>query len=100
MSMTFPTSQLTLATLIVVGGAAMYPGRGVNAQSAPQAAAPLPDIGDRKTITEADCTATKLGTTVPVAAIGEPVSNVTLSEPRWTAAVDAAPAVDRSARQR
>ena len=64
----------------------------MGAQSAPPAAAPLPDIGERKTITEADCTATKLGTAVPVAAIGEPVSNVTLTEPRWTAAADPAPA--------
>ncbi len=91
MSMTLPIPQLTLATLAVVG-AATIPGIGVNAQSAPQAAAPLPDIGERRTITEADCTATKLGTAVPVAAIGEPVSNVTLSAPRWTAAVDPAPA--------
>lgn len=92
MSMTLPITKLTLATLIVVGAAAAHPGSGVDAQSAPQAAAPLPDIGERRTITEGDCTATKLGTAVPVAAIGEPVSNVTLSEPRWTAAADPAPA--------
>ena len=39
-----------------------------------------------KTITEADCTAAKLGSSIPVTAIGEPVSAVTLSEPRWNVA--------------
>lgn len=39
-----------------------------------------------KTITEADCTAAKLGDSIPVSAIGEPVSAVTLSAPRWIAA--------------
>ena len=92
MSMTLSLPKLTLATLLVVGGAATIPDGSLDAQSAPQAPAPLPDIGERKTITEAECTATKLGTAVPVAAIGEPVSNVTLSEPRWTAAADPAPA--------
>ena len=92
MSMTLSLPKLTLATLLVVGGAATIPDRSLDAQSAPQAAATLPDIGERKTITEAECTAAKLGTAVPVAAIGEPVSNVTLSEPRWTAAAYPAPA--------
>jgi hypothetical protein len=39
-----------------------------------------------KLITEADCTAAKLGSDIPVSAIGEPVSGVTLSAPTWTAA--------------
>ncbi len=51
-------------------------------------AAPLPDIGERKTITEGDCTAEKLGTSIPVRSIGEPVSSVALSEPKWTAATE------------
>ncbi len=48
--------------------------------------------GTPKTITEADCTASKLGTTIPISSIGEPVSGVTLSEPRWTTAADDHPA--------
>jgi pimeloyl-ACP methyl ester carboxylesterase len=36
-----------------------------------------------RTITEAECTAAKLGDSIPVSAIGEPVSGVTLSAPRW-----------------
>jgi len=39
--------------------------------------------GETRTITEADCTAAKLGDSLPVSAIGEPVSGVTLSAPRW-----------------
>jgi feruloyl esterase len=39
-----------------------------------------------KTITEADCTAVKLGDSIAASAIGEPVSAVTLSSPRWNAA--------------
>jgi feruloyl esterase len=44
------------------------------------------------TIAETDCTSMKLGSTVPVASIGEPVSSVTLKDPRWTAATGNAPA--------
>ena len=45
-----------------------------------------------KEITEADCAAAKLGSTIPVSAIGEPVSGVTLSAPVWTGAAGANPA--------
>ncbi len=41
---------------------------------------------ETRTITEADCTAAKLGDSIPVSAIGEPVSGVTLSAPRWNPA--------------
>ena len=44
------------------------------------------------TLTQADCTAAKLGDAIPAAAIGERVSGVTLLEPRWVAATDALPA--------
>jgi len=62
---------------------------------------------DAKAITEADCTASKIGDHVPASAIGEPVSAVTLSVPSWKPAAGTAPAycsvdgaiapVDRSA---
>ena len=45
-----------------------------------------------KTITEADCTAAKLGSEIPVNAIGEPVSAVTLGAPQWHAQTSGAPA--------
>ncbi|HSW48667.1 MAG TPA: tannase/feruloyl esterase family alpha/beta hydrolase, partial [Bryobacteraceae bacterium] len=43
-------------------------------------------------ITEADCTAAKLGSEIPVSAIGEPVSAVTLSAPKWYAEANGLPA--------
>jgi pimeloyl-ACP methyl ester carboxylesterase len=58
------------------GAAAMFWASGLGAQ------APLPS----KTITESDCTAAKLGSSIPASAVGEPVSGITLSEPRWNAA--------------
>jgi pimeloyl-ACP methyl ester carboxylesterase len=61
------------------------------AYGAPQAtAAALPDIAPRVRITEADCTAAKLGTSIPPSSIGEPVSAVTLAAPVWTPGADAA----------
>ena len=45
-----------------------------------------------KTITEADCTAAKLGSEIPAGAIGEPVSAVTLNAPQWHAETANAPA--------
>ena len=43
-------------------------------------------------ITDADCTAERLGTTIPISALGEPVGGVTLTAPRWTTATANAPA--------
>jgi hypothetical protein len=58
-------------------------------QSAPQQ---LPDIGARLVITEADCTAATLGSSLPPSSIGEPVSGVTIGAPSWVAATESAPA--------
>jgi hypothetical protein len=52
----------------------------------------LPSLGENKIIAEADCTAAKLGSTIPVSAIGEPVSGVTLNAPVWTGATNSTPA--------
>jgi feruloyl esterase len=47
--------------------------------------APLvqPAPGSTVVIAEADCSAARLGTSIPVTAIGEPVSSVTIGPPRW-----------------
>ena len=45
-----------------------------------------------KVITEADCAAAKLGSAIPVSAIGEPVSGVALDAPVWTAGKSSSPA--------
>ena len=61
----------------------------------PSAASRLPALGPNLDLTEADCTAAKLGSSVPVAAIGEPVSAVTFAVPTWQAPAGAAPAYCR-----
>ena len=61
-------------------------------QAAGTPAPRLVQLGPDKTITEADCTAATLGSSIPAAAIGEPVSSVTLFAPRWIAATATAPA--------
>jgi feruloyl esterase len=43
-------------------------------------------------ITAGVCTAAKIGETIPVSAIGEPVSAVTLAAPKWVPAADGLPA--------
>src|SRR5215831_3600265 len=53
-----------------------------------QATATQPD----RVIAAEDCTSAKLGTTIPVSSIGEPVAGVTLAAPRWVAAAGNAPA--------
>lgn len=56
------------------------------------AARQLTSIDSNKTISEADCTTNKLGSTIPISAIGEPVSGIALSAPRWIAASGNMPA--------
>ena len=51
-----------------------------------------PAGAENKVITEADCTAAKLGSTIPASAIGEPISGVTLDAPVWTGAAGSNPA--------
>ena len=51
-----------------------------------------PEIMIGKTISEIDCAAAVVGTTIAASSIKEPVSAVTLSVPRWNAATDATPA--------
>ena len=53
----------------------------IHAQTIPSLGSKLPPLAGNKVVTEADCSAAKLGTTIPVSAVGEPVSGVTLSAP-------------------
>ncbi len=63
-----------------------------SASTVPAPGSLLPWPSENIVITEADCAASKLGTTIPVSAIGEPVSGVTLSAPVWSAAAGSTPA--------
>ncbi len=75
-------SHMLTATLLRHAGIAVLFSAGAWAQ------APRPD----KVITEANCTAEKLGASIPATAIGEPVSAVTLSAPVWNSEANGNPA--------
>lgn len=68
--------------VLVTTGAALV--RSQTAATAPPAPA--------RAITAATCTASRIGGAIPVSAIGEPVSGVTLDAPVWTAPSDTVPA--------
>jgi hypothetical protein len=42
-----------------------------------------------KAISAEDCTSERLGTAIPISAIGEPVAGVTLAAPKWVSAGNA-----------
>ena len=98
----------TVLTVAVVLGLGLMARLGL-AASEGRTAPPLQTPTDQadKTVTQADCTASRLGTAIPSSAIGEPVSSVALSPPQWVAAAGSVPAhcavdgtmapVDRSA---
>ena len=56
-------------------------------QAAPTQAGPA----GARAITQAQCSVDRLGTAIPVASIGEPLSGVTLDAPNWTAATATTP---------
>jgi hypothetical protein len=68
------------------------PASQASASLIPAPGSPLRAPAENKTITEDDCTAAKLGSTIPISAIGEPVSGVTLNAPVWTGAAGSNPA--------
>jgi feruloyl esterase len=78
-----------IATLLVLLLIASWTSRELASR---QAAAAAPGAASPATLTEADCTAARLGSDVPVSAIGEKVKAVTLMAPRWVNAAGAAPA--------
>ncbi len=79
-------ATLALAGAFVLMTAGAVPMRG---QSAAVAAPSGP--GAARSIDEATCAAARLGTSMPISAIGEPVSAVTLEPPIWTAVTEVAP---------
>ena len=81
MSAWFVTRTLTLTLAL-----AFFAGERPSLKQGAPAAAPV-----QKTLAQTDCSKSVLGSSVPIAAIKEPVSGVTLNEPRWTEANGAAP---------
>jgi hypothetical protein len=51
---------------------------------------PASSPSGNKVLTAEDCTKEKLGTTIPISSIGEPVSKVTLDAPVWTGGANVA----------
>jgi feruloyl esterase len=89
-----PSPVLSVLVAAACGwfGIAVVWAQGPRGQGPSVPLSPLRALGPDITIAEADCTAARLGVAIPAAAIGEPVSAVTLGEPRWTPAVAATPA--------
>ncbi len=52
----------------------------------------LQPLANAKTVTEAECTIERLGSSIPVGAIGLPVAGVTVHAPRWAPATETSPA--------
>ena len=67
----------------------------VEAQAPTATPAPAVRSGNDVTISAADCVLEKVGTTIPIERIGEPVRRVTLAPPVWTEATANAPAYCR-----
>ncbi len=82
---------VALSILLVVGmpvaapSASTSPSGAISgaANAIPAPGSKLPATDGPKVITAADVTAEKVGSSIPVSAIGEPVGAVTLSAPRW-----------------
>jgi feruloyl esterase len=87
--LTPPRTMLLAAAIASLAG----PAARVNAVGQAPAAAPQSaDQADQVVIGAADCTAEKLGTTIPVERIAEPVRQVTLASPTWVDETATAPA--------
>jgi hypothetical protein len=74
-----PRSGLAGFVLVLLSGVFVW-NDGVKAQSLQ-----TPASAPTRTIAAEDCTSDRLGTAIPVSAIGEPVAAVTLAAPKWVA---------------
>src|SRR3954447_14196169 len=79
---------LTLCGLSLAMAPAKAPPRG---QAATMPASP-PATGQSLLLAAAECTAAKIGDSIPAKSIGAPVAGVTLAEPKWVPATGALPA--------
>ena len=68
---------------LILGAVLAVSGFVFGADPIPAPGSKLPAPEGNKVITAADVTVEKVGSTIPVSAIGEPVGGVTLSAPRW-----------------
>jgi pimeloyl-ACP methyl ester carboxylesterase len=78
-----------VSVALVLVAVLAIPSGSFGADAIPAPGSKLPPAGANKVITEVDVTAERVGSSIPVSAIGEPVSAVSLSPPRWVAGADA-----------
>ena len=76
--------RLPVLAQIVLAAAVVLPLTTGAADLIPAPGSKLPAATNDIEITSADVTVEKVGTNIPVSAIGEPVGGVTLSPPRWS----------------
>ena len=79
---------LGLPLWIVLALSAIMPAIAADPVSAP--GSKLPPAGDDKLISQQEVTAARVGDSIPVSSIGEPVSAVKLAAPRWVTAANGA----------
>src|SRR3954469_15272910 len=77
---TFTAIARVLSVIVLIDG---VPAVSEGADAIPAPGSKLAPADAPKTISAADVTAERVGSSIPVSAIGEPVSAVTLSAPRW-----------------
>jgi feruloyl esterase len=82
----------TLLTAIVMSGSSILAELQSTTGAIAAAGSRLPSPASDKVIFEADCTVARLGSEIASTAIGEPVSGVALTTPRWVTATDSVPA--------
>jgi hypothetical protein len=83
------TRIITVVALIIIVTLA-FPNALLGADAITAPGSKLPPAAENKVITESDVTVERVGSSIPVSAIGEPVSAVKLSSPQWVAGADVA----------
>jgi hypothetical protein len=84
-SMTFVSGGISIAAGLMWVALAILSSVNVvlGAENIPSPGSKLPPATENINITATDLTAERVGSSIPVSSIGEPVSAVNLSEPRW-----------------
>ena len=81
------TEGVSVAFVLLV--LSVIPSTSFGADAIPTPGSKLPPASGNKVITESDVAAERVGSSISVSVIGEPVSGVRLSAPQWVAGADA-----------
>jgi len=84
--------RILLSTVLAFATGSMLLAQGAAVATRAPVVGAKPGPVASRTLTEADCTVARLASQIPVNAIAEPVSAVTLDTPQWHAEADGAPA--------